>query len=61
MLTGTAGGGGGAVISSPPLAVAAADVDGFGVDGADGVDAPEVVVVADVLDPSLVPFPPLRP
>lgn len=38
------------------------DVDGFGVDGADGVDVPDVDAVADVQGiPSFIILTPLRP
>lgn len=38
------------------------DVDGFGVDGADGVDVPDVDAVADEHGtPSFIILPPLRP
>lgn len=40
------------------------DVVGFGVDGADGVDVPDVDAVAEVHGvwaPSFMPLPPLRP
>lgn len=48
----------------PNLLSCEVDVDGFGVDGADGVDVPDVDAVADVhgvCGPSLIPLPPLRP